>query len=227
MHMFMPSWLCVVSTAYQPNPLSTLQREDDFQIIFDCMNRNCLFHFTANLWQMFWKDLHSLNVEPYPLPSHNMTVYYVYTAMIHSHIILISFRTIQNIPSTVSFNLPLFVSWIVFRSTFINISKVIGHSLHFVTSVYVGSRVLRYFFVNPQSLAVSLIILGLLGLILRFSIFLSLTYFIFNCIYNCMFSCHDYLCFSFTPSNNMHWKCTSTKHAWRGQNIHIICIIYS
>ena len=150
-------WLCVVSTAYQPNPLSTLRGENYFQIILDCMNRNCLFHFTANLWQMFWKDLRSLNVEPYPLPSNNMTVYYVYTAMIHSHIILKTFQTVQNFPSTVSLNQAMFVAWAMLRSTFRNISKVTGHSHHFVTSVSIGSRLEFFVFLSNLGEAVLLV----------------------------------------------------------------------
>ena len=145
MHMFMPV------DGLSTKPLSALQRENYFQIIFDCMNRNCLFHFTANLWQMFWKDLRTPNVEPYTLPPHNMTVYYVYTAMIHSDIILISFRTVRN-------NL-LFLSiylWVMFRSTFIDISKVIGHSRHFVTSVYI-IKIFIIFFAKNKMLYFSIV----------------------------------------------------------------------
>lgn len=40
-------------------PLSSFTGKNDSQIILECMNRNCLFHFTANLWQMFWGGSHS------------------------------------------------------------------------------------------------------------------------------------------------------------------------
>lgn len=40
-------------------PSFILYGENYCQNILECMNRNCLFHFTANLWQMFWGGSHS------------------------------------------------------------------------------------------------------------------------------------------------------------------------
>lgn len=43
------SWVCVVFLTYKPFPLFILHWENYCQIILERMNRNCLFHFTANL----------------------------------------------------------------------------------------------------------------------------------------------------------------------------------
>lgn len=47
-------------SASDPDPPSFIIHGENYcQIILECMKRNCLFHFTANLWQMFWGGSHS------------------------------------------------------------------------------------------------------------------------------------------------------------------------
>lgn len=58
-HMRRQRWVCVVFLTYT-NPVPFIRHWENYsQIVLERMNRNCLFHFTANLWQMFWRSSRS------------------------------------------------------------------------------------------------------------------------------------------------------------------------